>query len=123
MFTRYDSTFRSSDFLDMFKILDDYAYPQTQGSASHRVDQTDSGLEFSVDLPGVKPDDLSVKITERNLTIEGKSRGKNFNYTYRISKDYDPDSIKASLEHGVLTLKFIKSVNAETKNIKIQVLS
>lgn len=122
MFTRNDLTLRSSDFLDMFKILDDYAYPQSSGKTSHRFDQTDSGMEFSIDLPGVKPEDLSVKTTGRNLTIEGKLRGKSFNYSYRISKDYDPDTLSATLEHGVLLLRLSKAANTETREIKVKVV-
>ena len=121
MFIRYDSTFRSSDFLDMFKILDDTSYVQLSGG-THRVDKTDEGLLFSLDLPGVKPEDLSVKTTGRNLTVEGKNRGKNFSHSYRISRDYDLDSAQASLERGVLTIKFTNSMNAETKNIKVNVI-
>lgn len=121
MFTRCDSTFRSSDFLDMFKILDDYSYSQSP-EGTHKIDQTEEGLLFSLDLPGVKPEDLSVKTAGCNLTVAGKNRGKNFSHSYRISKDYDADSAQAFLEHGVLTVKFSKSVNAETKNIKVNVI-
>jgi len=120
MFGRYEATLRSPDFLDMFKILDDAAYVQTKNATN--IDKTENGLEFSIDLPGVKPEDLSVKTTGRTLTIEGKNRGKNFTHSYRISKDYDPDSLEATLEHGVLTLKLGKCVNEETKSIKIKVI-
>lgn len=110
--------------LDPFKVLDTFRTTSDRTntrSRSYRVEETNEGLELSVDLPGVKSKDLVVKSTGRDVKIEGKLRGEDFSYVYRISKNYDPESVCASLEDGVLSLIFKKNSDAKTRTVHVQV--
>ena len=122
----YDSMLKPFDSFDTFRLFDDIYGPswnlKTKSHASScRVNTTDNGLELSLDLPGVKSKDLSVQVTGRLLTVSGKVRGEDFKHTYRLSKDYDTDTVDATLEDGVLTLKFDRAKDdAKTVSIKIK---
>lgn len=125
----YDSMLNTStrDLLDPFKIFDDI-YSTTLSnhtnitkSSLYRVNTTEDGMTLSLDIPGVKSKDLSVQVTGRDVKVTGKLRGDEFKQLYRISKDYDPDTVDAQLEDGVLTLSFKKISSAVTKNIEVKV--
>lgn len=119
----YDSMLKP---FDTFRIFDDL-YGTTWNlragthTSSYRVNTTDRGLELSLDLPGVKSRDLSVKVTGRTLEVSGKLRDEDFRHTYRISKDFDPDTVDATLEDGVLTLMFDRlKEGSKTIDVKLK---
>ena len=104
----YDTMLKPFDTLDALRMFDDIYTPSwglkpRSSASSYRVNTTDTGLELSLDIPGVKSKDLSVQVTGRLLTVSGKVRGEDFKHTYRLSKDYDTDTVDATLEDGVLT--------------------
>lgn len=89
--------------------------------------------EISLDVPGLKNDDLSIEVTGDVLTIKGRkeetkeSKDKQF---YRIERSYGSfqrtlslpedacaDDIQANLKDGVLTLS-IPRLEREEKDIK-----
>jgi HSP20 family molecular chaperone IbpA len=123
----YDSMLKNHDLLDAFRLFDDfYKTPlslktKTVSTAAYRLDTKDDVLTLSVDLPGVKSKDLSVQATGRDVKIVGKIRGEDFVYTYSIPKEYDPESIEASTEDGVLSLKFAKFAKETTRTIEVKV--
>lgn len=126
MLTKYYDTMLTKPFdaLDPFRLLDDVygsSWNLKSTSSSYRVNATDTGLELSTDLPGVKSKDLSVQVTGRTVTISGKLRGQDFKNSYRVSKDYDVETAAASLEDGVLTLTFEKAADAQPRTIEIDV--
>lgn len=82
----------------------------------------DLSLTFSIDLPGVEENNLSVEIIEDNiLKISGERKTLNSSYTinksYSIPESYDLSSVEASLKNGVLTIN-IKSLPEKTKEVK-----
>ena len=119
----YDSMPKSFDLFDPFRIFDD-AYSskwRMTSTAPYRVDVIEDVLHLSVDLPGLKSKDLGVQITGREIKVSGKIRDEEFKYSYRLSKDYDPETCDAGLEDGVLTLKFSKIKSAETRTIDVKI--
>lgn len=124
MLSRYnDFMLKPFNTFDAFRLLDDLYAPtwSSRLSSSYRVNNIDDGLELSLDLPGVKSKDLNVQVTDRVIIISGKSRGDDFKHTYRLSKEYDPETASASLEDGVLTLRFAKVKNTATKTIEVKI--
>lgn len=89
----------------------------------YRTEKSENGLSLSVDLPGVKPEDLSVTLEGRTLKIKGTQRGKQLSYSYLISKEYDAGNVDAQLENGVLTLTFNKAPELEPKKVEIKVVA
>lgn len=98
--------------------------------------ETADSFEISVDLPGVKAEDVKLELHDGQLLISGKReetterKDKNFHYTERASgsfmravmlpSDVDADKIDANYENGVLLVKLPKSAKAQPKKIEIR---
>ena len=95
------------------------------GSLSMKTDvePTDFGYKMSVELPGIKKEDIAIDYEDEYLTIKasantalGSEDGKERRYTFRerfsgsASRTYhvgeiDRTQIKANFENGVLTIE------------------
>jgi len=121
-YDRNDSLARN--FFDPFYLLSDLTWPtvsnQTRAKTFYDVSSDDDGLTLTVDLPGVKKEDLNVETLDRTITIKSKRGSEDSSLSCRISKDYDIDSADASLDHGVLTLRFTKSKSTSSKTIQVK---
>jgi HSP20 family molecular chaperone IbpA len=123
----YDSMLKTPTLFDTLRTLEDlYSTPYTTrtrvhtSSSVYRTEEKDNELHLSVDLPGVKSKDLSVQATGRDIKVTGKLRGEEFKYSYVLSRDYDPETVTATHEDGVLTLTFGKTTVAKTRTIEIK---
>jgi HSP20 family molecular chaperone IbpA len=124
---RYDSSLKNPSLFNTLRALDDL-YSTTSStrtrfctSSEYRVEEKDNELHLSIDLPGVKAKELSVQTTGRDIKVTGKLRGDDFKYSYVLSKDYDPETISAIHEDGVLTLTFGKTSASKTRTVEIKV--
>lgn len=124
----YDSMLKTPTLFDTLRTLEDlYSTPYTTrtrvytNSSVYRTEEKDNELHLSIDLPGVKGKDISVQATGREIKVTGKLRGEDFKYSYVLSKDYDPETVTATHEDGVLTLTFGKTATAKTKTVEIKV--
>ena len=124
---RYDSMMKTPTLFDTLRTLEDlYSTPTSRtrvytNSSVYRTEEKDNELHLSIDLPGVKGKDISVQATGREIKVTGKLRGEDFKYSYVLSKDYDPETVTATHEDGVLTLTFGKTATAKTKTVEIKV--
>jgi HSP20 family molecular chaperone IbpA len=122
----YGSMLKPSGLYDTFKLLDDLCtIPLTSSninfsSSLYRSENRDNKLIVSVDLPGVKQKDIDIQMTGQNLSISGTLRGEKFKYSYLISREYNPETIDAILEDGVLELSFEKFASESPKKIEIR---
>jgi HSP20 family protein len=112
----------------------------TNGSRDYvpsiNVAENDQGYEVSVDLPGIKPEDVSVELHENQLTIAGKREaekeetGKTY---HRIERRYgefrrvislpaavDDGKISADFHQGVLRISLPKSEKVKPTRITIK---
>lgn len=92
------------------------------GNPFNDTDLTENSL--SVALPGFSKKDIKIDIDGDLLivssTIDAKDETKfkkSFKRSFRLVKDIDVDSIKASMENGILTITFDKK--NVTKEVKI----
>ncbi|MDX9803203.1 MAG: Hsp20/alpha crystallin family protein [Dehalococcoidales bacterium] len=98
--------------------------------------ETDADVVVKAELPGVKPEDVDVSVSEGILTIKGENREeqeeKEANY-YRRELRYgsfsrsislpaavNADKAEAVFENGVLTLTLPKAEEARPKQIKVK---
>lgn len=105
-------------------------------SAAFEVKETKEGFVFKADLPGIKAEDLDVKLTQNRLTISGKreaektEKGDTF-YTYERSygsftraftlpEGIEAEKIDADLKDGVLTVTLPKRPEAQPKQINVK---
>lgn len=69
----------------------------------------DGSYTLTMDVPGVKEEDLNIEITKDNiLVIKGERKTDTSSYSIKksfcLSDQIDTDSIKAELKNGVLTI-------------------
>ena len=96
--------------------------------------ETPNGLVLLADLPGVEPNDLSVRLEDNILTIQAKPKHLinaepiyrefelvNFFRQFELSDQVDQDKITARLHHGMLTLELAKAEKAKPRQITVQI--
>lgn len=96
----------------------------------------DAGLHVQADLPGIKAENLSLRIEGGVVHIEGERRleapegyravrservAGRFERRFTLPKDVDADAVQATLKDGVLTLDFPLRPKAEPKVIDIKI--
>jgi len=125
MLTRYDVGLGGGLFDSRSKLLDLFfddrvdGYDTLSRNGYIRTAKTDEGITLSMDIPGVKRDELEIISTSHNLQITGKSKSRTFSYRYHLDKSYDIESATAVLEDGILEISFKKSEAALPRKISI----
>ena len=100
------------------------------------VAETGEAFEVSLDLPGVKPEEVKVEMHDGKLLISGErksrtdSKDKNYHRVERTSGsfyrmislpvDVNVDQIDARYEHGVLHVTLPKVAKQQPKKIEIR---
>ncbi|HWB12153.1 MAG TPA: Hsp20/alpha crystallin family protein [Pirellulales bacterium] len=98
--------------------------------------ETDGNLEVSVDLPGMKPEDIKVEMRNGNLVVSGErkeekeEKGKTY---HRIERSYgsfcrtvplpakvEEGKIDAKFANGVLSVTLPKSEQTKPKQIAVK---
>lgn len=86
------------------------------------VVEHDDRAEVSLDVPGVKPEQVSVQAEGRTLTVKVEREGRgSFSRQYTIGPKYDISQVQARLELGVLTLILPKAAEAQPRQVPIMV--
>lgn len=81
---------------------------------------------FSVDVPGMKVEDLDISIDKNIVTVKGERkdirRPAKINTSFSLPSDYDAESLSAKLEDGVmiLTVRKLPSEKNGARKIEIQ---
>ena len=96
--------------------------------------ETDEGVTLMLEIPGVGAEDVDVTLEKRVLTIRGKVQATNpeklqlayaeygegdFERSFTLSDDFDPEKIGASVSHGVLTVTLPRAAEAQPKKISV----
>lgn len=112
------------------------ALGQAQFAPRMDVVETKSGLEVTVEAPGLTRDQIQVTADGDALTISGekstsseKTEGTarltersfgRFSRSIYLPRSTDPAKISATMKDGVLKIEIPKRADAETKTIEIQ---
>ncbi len=105
-------------------------------SPAFEVKETKDGFMFKADLPGMKEQDLEVKLTGSRLTIGGKREAEHedkgdtyytyeraygsFLRTFTLPDGIDGDHVQAELKEGVLSVVVPKKVAAQAKTVTVK---
>ena len=91
---------------------------------------SDTGLvELTVELPGVKSEDLDIELVDasllrirasRKVKQDGAFTQQEFDQSFQLDRDVDPNHIKASLTNGILTVQATRKEKS-IKKIPIRV--
>lgn len=125
-----------NDIVDEFFNDTSSNYRKDSFIPSVDVSETDTQFEVSVELPGIKKEDIAVDLEKGRLTISGERKlkneeeGKNF---HRVETQYgkfsrsfylpdtiDEESIVAKYEDGILNITINKSEEKAKKQIEIE---
>jgi HSP20 family protein len=102
------------------------------------VEETDSEIRVTANIPGLDPKDVSVEVGDDYLSLSGKidkeTRGESKGKIYRYEREYgefrrefslparvNKDSIVAKSKNGVLTIVLPKSEEEKKKRVQIEV--
>ncbi|MBF0443538.1 MAG: Hsp20/alpha crystallin family protein [Oligoflexales bacterium] len=99
------------------------------------LEENDRFVKLSVDLPGVKKEDINIETKDGRLVISGerksekKDDGKSGSYYFRsygkfrkeftLDRVYNPEAIEASYNNGVLEIAIPKAEEVKSKRIEI----
>jgi HSP20 family protein len=108
----------------------------TRFTPSLNVSETDDGYEVSVELPGLKPDDVKVELSAGSLSISGEKQEKEeekgktfhrierrhgeFRRTIQLPGAVQDDKVEAKFENGVLTIEVPKSEEVKPKRVEVK---
>ena len=109
--------------------------PSAWVPATDIVEEGDS-LRISLELPGLKPEDVKITLENFVLTVKGEKKQvtEEKGTVYRYERSYgsfersftlpntvDADKVGAKFENGVLTVSIPKSEKAKSREIQVKV--
>ena len=93
-------------------------------------------VTISMDLPGVRPEDVKVNLENQVLTIRGERQQEEekkderwhryersygvFERSFTLPSTVDPEQIEATTDNGVLTVRIPKTEHAKPREIPIR---
>lgn len=131
---------------DMDRVFDDFFrgfdLPMTAsggwkvGTWPHvEVSETDNDVKLVAELPGMEDKDIDLNFHDGMLTLKGEKKTENngavyserwhgqFQRTFQLGADVDPDKIKAEFKNGVLTITAEKRPQAQRQVKRIAINS
>lgn len=100
------------------------------------VSEDTNGIQISMELPGVDPDDVRLSLENNILTIRGEKRQQidqknervhrfertygTFERTFVLPSTVDPDQIEARYDNGVLLITIPKAERAKPREIRVK---
>ncbi len=98
--------------------------------------ESDENVSVKAVLPGVKPDDVDISVSDDALTIKGEAKFEeetaeesyyrheirygSFSRTIPLPTKVDLEKAAADFEHGVLTITLPKAADVRPKTIKVK---
>lgn len=128
-------------------IFSDFARPESEqeslamGNFIPPVDVYEDAqhLVLKLEVPGIKQEDLNVQVENQTLTIKGERKFEkdekeenfhrierrygSFARTFTLPQTVDTGAVKASYDHGVLTISLAKKEAAKPKQVKVEISS
>lgn len=132
---RFPSLFR--DFDDMFFNLSPAQEDNRLFTPPADVLETDKAIEIHLDMPGIAPENIDVKLEGNQLTVSAerkeekvveekgwvrkeRTRGT-FARTFTLPTTLDGTKPEASYKHGVLTVTLPKREEVQPRSLKVKV--
>ena len=136
------SLFASDPFFAPFRLLEQElgnaaAVSEEQSAFAPAVDvlEAQDKLVIEAELAGVRPEDVSIEVEGRVLTLSGERKPKHtddnnarlraersygaFVRRFTLGETYDLDNVKADLEHGVLHVEVAKRPEEKPRRIQV----
>jgi len=126
-------------------IFSDFTWPEgekeslTMGNFVPPVDVYEDAnqVTLKLEVPGIKQDDLDVRVENQTLTVKGERKFEknekeenfqrierrygSFTRSFTLPQTVDTASVKANYEHGLLTISLAKKEAAKPKHVKVEI--
>lgn len=105
-------------------------------SPQTNIAETENQYEVTVDLPGLKPDEVKVELVGNSLVISGERKQESetkdktfhrversygmFRRSFPLDQNVEAENISARFSNGVLTITVPKSQSALPRQIQVQ---
>jgi HSP20 family protein len=134
MWSDMDLLFDEFSHFSALPSYDERQFDQQFGTATEFVEENEHYM-LSVDMPGLKKDDIKIEVQENTLNISGERKretlpNKNvqraekfygqFKRSYTLPNIINADQIEAHYQDGVLQILMPKAPAAQAKKIEIQ---
>jgi HSP20 family protein len=111
------------------------AQPQHVYTPALDIYESEQGLVLEADLPGVRPEDLEIRVEDNVLHLYGKVtwpvppearlvheevRAEDFYRSFILSEEVDTESITADFSNAVLKLTLPKAAKAKPRKIEVR---
>lgn len=111
---------------ELFNELFGYSFNQ---NSNYKLVQDGEQTVLALSLPGFKKNEIELDVEKDVLTIKSIEEDikddyfkKSFSHKFKLNSQLlDINKIKASMEDGVLFVKFENANNTKSKNVKIDV--
>lgn len=123
------------DLMGRFAGSWDGAWLTREFSPALDLSETAEAFQIRVDVPGMKPDDISIEVSGNNVRISGErkaekeEKGKSYHRVERSVGKFceslvlpcaiQDDKVQADFDNGVLTVTLPKTAAARTHKVKI----
>lgn len=112
-------------FKDMDELFNNWAAAPTRSwDYGTQFVEAEDHFSLSVDIPGIKKNELKLELHGQNLTISGESQrekiSRSFRRAFTLPKEVNIEKIEAKFEDGVLELRLPKMEAAKSRTIEIQ---
>lgn len=113
----------------------DVSWPMADFRPSYDLSETAEALEVRMDVPGIKPEDVTVEVSDNTLHITGErkeekeEKGRTFHRIERSSGKFTQsltlpcavkqDKVQADVHEGVLKVTMPKCEAAKTHKVKV----
>ena len=100
------------------------------------VEETDENIRFVLEVPGIRPEDISVTVERNILTVSGEKKTERsaedakchlterrygrFTRRFQLPARVDTDAVTARHENGLLTITLPKVPSARPRQIRIE---
>lgn len=112
-------------------------WPWGSGAVRSDMVETETGIEISIELPGMDMSDIEVSVSDDTMTVKGEKKverkdekkgyylsERSYGSIYRslaLPPGVDGDKAEASFKNGVLTVKLPKTPEAQAKVKRVTV--
>lgn len=114
----------------------EFAELATGWQPSVDIAETDQALEVKVDLPGIKPEEVQINVSDNRLIIQGERKEEKETKdktVHRIERRYGsfyraiplpagtkPEEVSAESDNGVITVRVPKAEQAKAKRVAVK---
>jgi len=93
----------------------------TKTTTTDNMKLEDDVLTMEFDVPGLSKKDISIRVEDSVLSIEGDNEDRTFNKRYNIGKDWNVSKTSAKVKDGVLKVSIPKVDEKKSKVIEVTV--